>query len=334
MKWRGNDGATTTLAANAFTYTVAGTQSTTVTGTILAGYQGTLYQYDAQGNVTAVSDPRGNSTVTAYDVLDRKVQTMVLAGTAQTASLTITGTATSTVTVTLANHGFVTGDEVLINSSEWSGPAPITVLDANTFSLTLSGALSAGTISGTVQKVVARATYGYDADGNVISSGDALGNITTYQYDALNRKTAEIDPTVTDAVSGQQVAPTTTYKYDADGNVISVTDPRGNQSGASTAAYTTTYQYDALNRMTAKVQPDTGDGNGPPTTTYGYDADGNVVAVTDPRGNQSGNSAAAYTTQYQYDALNRKIAEIDPVVSVVSVVNGVVSAQQAAPTTT
>lgn len=49
----------------------------------------------------------------------------------------------------------------------------------------------------------AATAYSYDANGNLLSVTDALGNVTAYEYDALNRVTAEIAPNGGKIVYGQ-----------------------------------------------------------------------------------------------------------------------------------
>ena len=103
--------------------------------------------------------------------------------------------------------------------------------------------------------------------------------------------------------SGPLARPTTQYAYDANGNLTSVTDPRG---------YVTTYVYDEIGRKTQQILPDP-DGSGPLgtlTTRYFYDNDGNLRYVVDPRGTDA--KEAAYTTEYDYDNLGRKTSAIAP----------------------
>ncbi len=118
-----------------------------------------------------------------------------------------------------------------------------------------------------------RTAYRYDAGGNRIGSTDALGRDTDHAFDALDRLTRSLDPL------GGKVS----YTYDARDNLTAVTDPDGN---------TTTYEYDGLGNLIARHSPDTG------TTTYTHDAAGNVLTQTDAKGQ---------TTSYAYDALNRLI---------------------------
>ena len=122
-----------------------------------------------------------------------------------------------------------------------------------------------------------------------------------------------IQPSLNDT---QQTRPVTTYTYDPNGNVTSVTDPRG---------YETIYTYDEDNR---KITQESVNPDGPGTslyTWYYYDADSNLQYVVDAAGAISTrpttfSASAAYTTEYVYDNLDRKIEEIDPAAN--SVVNG------------
>lgn len=91
--------------------------------------------------------------------------------------------------------------------------------------------------------------FGYDAQGNVIRSSDALGNVAQAHYDPANRLIESINPkgrstTYTygtldrllnrsDALGG-----TTQLSYDANDNLVQATDRKGQ----------ITLQYDALNR--------------------------------------------------------------------------------------
>ena len=71
---------------------------------------------------------------------------------------------------------------------------------------------------------------GYDADGDLTSQTDPLGNVTGYGYDALGRETSVTAP----SPNGEGSGLTTTYAYDLVGNLLSQTDPLG---------HTTSYTY-------------------------------------------------------------------------------------------
>ena len=127
---------------------------------------------------------------------------------------------------------------------------------------------------------------------------------TETDYDKVGQVLKVIQPA---PVSGQS-QPTTTYTYDADGNLATVTDPRG---------FETVYSYDESDRKTVEEDVDP-DGAGNVYTWYYYDADGNLQYVVDAGGATSADPPATfssspnYTTQYVYDNLDRKTEEIDP----------------------
>ena len=72
--------------------------------------------------------------------------------------------------------------------------------------------------------------------GNLVSTTDALGNTTRYQYDNRNRQLRTIN-----ALGGSS-----SVKYNANGNVTESVDPAGNA---------TLYFYDQLNREIVSVAP-------------------------------------------------------------------------------
>lgn len=112
----------------------------------------------------------------------------------------------------------------------------------------------------------------YDNNGNLISSTDAQGRVTSYQYDAANRLVHTTAPD----------GGVTTMEYDSRGNLESVTDPRPLQ---------TRYTYNGFSQVTSIISPDTG------TTTYVYDSAGRLVNET---------NAAGIVIQYAWDVLGRK----------------------------
>ena len=116
--------------------------------------------------------------------------------------------------------------------------------------------------------------FTYDANGNAKTVTDALGHVTSNDYDPLNR----LKRTLQD-VGGIEAE--TKFEYDANDNLTKVTDPKG---------LDTTYSYNGFGDLVQLSSPDTG------TTTYTYDSAGNRASQTDARG---------ITTTYQYDALNR-----------------------------
>jgi len=184
---------------------------------------------------------------------------------------------------------------------------------------------------------VNQTSYAYDPQGNLQYVVNALGSgtsdtahTTEYRYDKLGRQKAVIQPDA-DGNPSTQDRPITLTTYDADGNVASVVDARGasddtldaygNPTGGTSndAAHTTQYTYDQMDRKIMVTLPDP-DGNGSLTSLYTwfyYDANSNLEYVVNANGANASRpdtfqSSADYTTEYVYDALNRKAQEILP----------------------
>ncbi len=132
-------------------------------------------------------------------------------------------------------------------------------------------------------------TFLYDAANNMTGTlrppvgGVPDDRLTSYAYDALNRRTE-----VTDAAHLPPANPTrrtTTTLYDAFGNVTAIIDPVGNQ---------TQFRFDYLNRVTVTVDPNNRQ------TVKVFDVADNVTSVTDRRGKER---------RFTYDGLNRRLTE-------------------------
>jgi RHS repeat-associated protein len=165
----------------------------------------------------------------------------------------------------------------------------------------------------------------YDDNGNKTTDTDARGNVTTYQYDALNRLTITTYPTnpVTTSTKSydfrnnlidetDQAGHITHHVYDLSGRQTSITKGYGTPQASATSFtyyddgrkhtetdalnHTTTYLYDAAGRLTSIAGPK---GN----FTYAYDAAGNRISSADGNGN---------TTAFQYDARRRMTKTRNP----------------------
>ena len=121
-------------------------------------------------------------------------------------------------------------------------------------------------------------TIAYDANGNVLSTTDAQGRVTSYQYDAQNRITRIQEPAPISAV--------TLRSYDNEGRLWQVTDSRG---------LVTTYTYNGFGDAVQQSSPDTG------TTSYSYDSAGRQTAQTRANG---------VVVNYGWDKLDRRTTRI------------------------
>ncbi len=173
---------------------------------------------------------------------------------------------------------------------------------------------------GSPQTVHSTVLTGYDTFDEPVAVKDPLGNVTSTTYDLLGQVVQTSAPTYTPPGSAQAITPTVHARYDALGNVLEVTDPRGNA---------TRYTYDRLNRMATRDEPAT-------TNTeravwnYTYTRLGDVLSVTDPTGarlettyDDLGRTATLteverrpvadnFTTRYRYDDADNLTQTIAP----------------------
>ncbi|GAB3729789.1 polymorphic toxin-type HINT domain-containing protein [Amycolatopsis oliviviridis] len=174
---------------------------------------------------------------------------------------------------------------------------------------------------------------GRSSNSSRIDAGRVEG--TEYGYDTAGRKISE------SVLNGGSQKLTTTRKFDQRGLITSVTDPRGNVSGADPAAFTTNLGYNSAGLATTVTGPavDVESGGAPatrsrPQTLTGFntfgeptakrDANGHVSTVTyDRLGRATDSSSADYrkpgetttakaVSRTQYDAAGKVIASTDP----------------------
>ncbi|HVK53202.1 MAG TPA: RHS repeat-associated core domain-containing protein [Pseudoxanthomonas sp.] len=116
--------------------------------------------------------------------------------------------------------------------------------------------------------------FTYDANGNLRTLTDSLGNVTTYGYDVLNR----VDSIVLPGNGG-----VVWYGYDSMGNRHYVADARGKATWSA---------YDGLGQLWAQNSPDTG------ITTFQYNEGGQRSLMRRSDGSELAN---------RYDTLGRLI---------------------------
>ncbi|WP_308460799.1 DNRLRE domain-containing protein [Streptomyces sp. Ru71] len=139
----------------------------------------------------------------------------------------------------------------------------------------------------------------YDANNNIEKAYAPNGAVTTTVYDAADQVTDQLDPVDT---TGDPERRTTTT-YDKVGNVLTVTEPKGNLT-TTAGDYTTTYSYDEIYQPLASV-----DAKGNKTSAV-YDNVGNVVTVIDPKKNATADTTD-FTTKFEYDLDHRVVKTTD-----------------------
>ena len=225
-------GSTQVLMNNGATFDSLGRLLTSIG----AYSQTTRYEYDNNGNMTKLTDPRNAATLTAFDSLNRVKQ------------------------VTDALNGVTkTGYDLRDNITSATDPRlHVTTYAVNGF----------GFVTSTVSPDRGTTSFTYDLAGNVKSRTDARKIVTNYTYDALDRPLTRAFPSATtdnvtfgyDSTTGgnygvgrltsiTDAAGTASFVYDAYGNRISEKRTIGG------ITYTTAYGHDLAGNVTRITYP-------------------------------------------------------------------------------
>jgi RHS repeat-associated protein len=235
------------------------------------------FGYDANGNLTSVTDPDGNAsgaapgsytTRYAYDSTGELLTATDADGNKTSyTSYNPTGYP-QTITDALGNatqYGYNSRGDVTSVTDPFQA---VTTYAYDVFGR--PGQIVAPKIKGSVSITTPAPVY--DGNDNVTQTTTPTGAVTNYTYDANDELVSKLAPP--DSTGTTQ--PETTYGYDPAGNLASVTEPDGNVSGAAPGSFTTTYGYDAINELTSQTDANQN------ITRYGYDDVGNKTSVTDP----------------------------------------------------
>jgi RHS repeat-associated protein len=237
----------------------------------------TSYNWDASGNLVALTDALGQTTTLSnYDANGRVGRIVDAAGRATDFTWHPRGWLTS--------RSVSDGDSTQTTTYDYDGVGQLTRL---------------GSSSGALQ-------FTYDAAHRLTAITDALGNHITYTLDAMGNRVNEqvSDPSGTlarqttrsiDALNRlQQIVGIAQYQYDPVGNLTRITDPLG---------HATDQRYDALNRLVQTLQPAPVAGTARPTIQMTYDGLDQLQGVVDPR---------KLVTTYTVDGLGNQTAQRSP----------------------
>jgi len=206
----------------------------------------TSYGYDAQGNLTSVTDPLGHLTSNLYDALNRLIRVVNPAATG-----TASGGSTQYFYDGLDQVTQVVDPRSLATRYSLDGLGNLTQLQSPD-----SGATSSS----------------YDAAGNLISQTDARGVTASFTYDALNRLTQAVyAPPAGSSIAAVSLL----YSYDQGAFGI------GHLTGMSDPSGTTRYSYDQHGRL---IQDQHSVAGASYTLSYSYDSSGRLSRITYPSG--------------------------------------------------
>ena len=258
------------------------------------------YAYDATHGMTSALDAAGQETVYLYDEDTKRLSGLSARGGAQTVSITygedgdvyITESNGASYAYAYDAKGRIakadnntTGVETFIRYDENGNPVSIRDSRKNAVSASFNQYKE---ITGFTDILENAEKVFYDADGHIIRSIDAHGNVTEYDY---NEKGCLSAVYYADGTSNL-------FKYDLFGNLTAFTDVKGNTatfqynadglcSGEQFNGNCYAYEYDPQGNLSKCVLLDDS------ALSFAWDGRGNLVRFTDARGNN---------TVYDYDA--------------------------------
>ena len=261
------------------------------------------FQYDAAGNLSAVTDLGGEVTHYGYDAAHYLTEITPPLGVSTV--ITYMNGAVTMLTGELTARSFAYDPASRVTTMTDLAP------EGNSVTRFYSDVL--GRIQMVEDPMAHRKMMTWDVNNNLLTLTDALNRTTAYTYDGMGNLVSVTDPlnhttlytyeTAHNRLTGVTNANghTTTYAYDEHGNLLAETDPLG---------HVTSYLYDAQGNLINRT-----DANGHATTSQ-YNAYGQPVTVTassgevvtytyDPVGNVTGMANAEVSVAYGYDVLNR-----------------------------
>ena len=234
--------------------------------------------YDLNNNKTSVKDPRGNTTTFVYGADNRLREIDYPA-----------------VNSTVAKKFYVydkNGNKV--EEKDENGVATLCHYDTfNRVTVQVRDMNGNETIDSAAAEPDLVTQFAYNAVNSKTGVTDPDGNVTTMDYDGLQRLVTVTDPR----------GKTKTFAYGANsgGSDFDSSSFKPTQI-TDESGYETYLAYDNLYRPTQKLElyasTGPGGGSGGALTQYSYDPVGNQLSVTDPLG---------HTTSTDYDALNRPV---------------------------
>jgi RHS repeat-associated protein len=263
------------------------------------------FEYDAVGNLTAVTDPAGTATpepddfTTSY-TYDQFGQLL----TATDPNGNTTGYAgyqpvgyPETITDALDNDTTTTYDARGNVTSVTDARGKTSTMAYDVFSRPLEMVTPKDQAAG--QFITTPAPV-YDGNDNVVAETAPNGAVTTVAYDPADRPVEVALPQDMPGGPARVMA----MVYDDVGNLVSETEPKGSLTPGDPDDFVTRYTYDEVYQLVELTDADGG------RFTQTFDDVGNVVEVVDGRKNQTADPGD-YTVRSVYDLRHQVVEEID-----------------------
>ena len=227
----------------------------------------TTYAYDKMNRISATTDPLNNTYTITYDKAGNKIsetnaknQTMTYAYDKLNRLTTVTDAYDKVISCKVYDqNGNVVKD---IDAKGYKSGSSNETRYGSVYTYNLANLLVSKSTPEAVDKGATSIRYTYSIFGEVLTQTDALGNVTTYQYDNAGNLIKVIDP----------LKVSIKYTYDRLGNKQTMTNGKGKL---------TLYSYSAFGMLRfVKNEEDK-------TISYQYDLLGNVACQTDKSGNHT-----------------------------------------------
>ncbi|MFI7067417.1 DNRLRE domain-containing protein [Kribbella sp. NPDC050124] len=262
------------------------------------------FGYDPLGNLTSVTDPKGNATATADDYTTKYAYDAL-------GQLKTSTDANNNTTSYSLYHDTGYPQRITDALTRWTDFGydvrgnVLAVTDAKLKTSSYTYDLFGRPMTTKVPKDEAANLYintpapVYDANDNATQATAPNGAVTTNAYDDADQLISSKAPK--DVATGPERE--TKYEYDVVGNLLKQTEPKGS-STPETTDFVTTYTYDPIYQLLSvdNAQND--------KISYEYDNVGNVVTVVDPRKSKT-TDPADFTTKTTYDKAHRPKVSTD-----------------------
>ncbi|WP_370939367.1 LamG-like jellyroll fold domain-containing protein [Amycolatopsis sp. cg13] len=262
----------------------------------------TFYGYDPFGNKTWMVDPGGNKYEYGYTARNALAEVRLRAWHGQATDPSTgagdqdgEGDTSALPTLVLDSYGYDLAGRRIRHTDSMGRTTKYQYFDDGKLWRTIARDVRDPDNPNAAKRDIKLEELTYDAAGNVVKRLAPGGLLTTYEYDATGRGTAQTaDPA--------GLANRVEWTYAPAGDVT-----RAQHTGASSNSTrvdvgrveTVEYGYDVAGRQTSTSVMN--GSSGKLTTSYTYDQRGLVTSVTAPRGNVEGADPAQFTTNFEYD---------------------------------